>query len=409
MTLSLTLATLCSFLLYFNADFLAAVVIKEPRCSILLKLISVVFPFCSITSCINGVYYGLKKTNVPAVTQLIEQITRIIFSYLYIWYISPKKEDLSCEFAVLAIVIGETTSMIYNLVSLYFTKFHKEGLSSENHNLYHRLLIFAIPYTTTHLITSILHSLESILIPNMLKISGMTQKGSLSIYGILTGMSMSLLMFPSTITNSLSVLLLPSVSEAKSSKNDSYISRATENSIKYSLLIGLFCTATFLLFGTDFGMFFFSNELSGTFLRNLSLLCPFLYLCTTLTSILNGIGKIHVTFKNTVFSLSLRVFLLLFLIPKYGIIGYFMALLFSQLLLTFLNIYCCKKYISFSFPTDKWIIFPSLILTFFGFFIRKIYILLLNHSSYNPIIPLGSCCMIYIIIYLSILYIKKIL
>lgn len=397
--LSLSLAFLCSILLYTNSNFFATAIIKEPRCEYSLKLLALVFPFCSITSCINGFYYGLKKTSVPAITQLLEQIARIAFSYFIVLLYLPNEKKLSCEFAILAMAVGEAISALYNLCSLIFLKTDVKKISRQQEHLYKKIILFAFPLTVTHLIVSILHSVESILIPNMLKLSGLTSKEALCIYGVLTGMSMSLLMFPSTITNSLSVLLLPSISEAKAANRHTYIKSITENTIKYSLFIGLFCTFVFLLFGNELGYLFFHNELSGTFLRNLSWLCPLLYLGTTLSSILNGVGLLSTTFITTIGGLSLRVFLLIILVPSKGIAGYFIALLISQFVLTLLNIYYVKKSLYFSFDAYNWLVKPIFFLVFWGFFILKIWRFFHTHIALPSLILLGICCSLYFLLY----------
>lgn len=409
--LSFSIACFCSILLYHTSDFLAVSFIKEERCANSLRLLCCVLPFCSITSCINGFYYGMKKTSVPAITQLIEQSSRIIFSLAFVYYFAKDNTYFSCEFAVFAIAVGEFTSMVYNLFSLLLSKDKtaKTTNTSANTHIYRDIIAFALPLTSTHLVISLLHSLESILIPNMLKLSGMSTKGALSIYGILTGMSMSLLMFPSTITNSLSVLLLPSVSEAQANSNHTYIKKAVENSVKYCLLIGLFCTTVFLIFGKQFGILFFDNTLSGTYLQNLSLLCPFLYLGTTLTSILNGIGKTALTFFNTLVGLLVRIMLFVFLIPKNGIGGYFIAMLISQLIITVLNLYYTYRQITFQINHSDYIIKPTLLLLIFGFFIQKTYLFLNTITQFSSLILLGGCCLFLLIFYTLSLKIQKII
>mgnify|MGYP002247969614 CR=1 FL=1 len=57
--------------------------------------------------------------------------------------------------------------------------------------------------------------------------------GCLSIFGILTGMTMSIILFPSVLTNSFSVLLLPAVSEATSAHNHAQIARTIKKAILY--------------------------------------------------------------------------------------------------------------------------------------------------------------------------------
>ena len=66
-------------------------------------------------------------------------------------------------------------------------------------------------------------------------------------------------------------------------------------------------------------------------------MCPFLYLNTTLTSILHGLGKTGYSFFLNMASLMLRLFFVFYAVPLYGIKGYLIGMLLSQLL----NTLCC--------------------------------------------------------------------
>ena len=160
-------------------------------------------------------------------------------------------------------------------------------------------------------------------------------------------MSMPLILFPSAITNSISVLLLPIVSEADASGNQSAVTRAIWKSIKYCLLLGFGCTAAFLLFGRLAGRLLFNSELAGSFILTLSFICPFLYVASTLNSILNGLGKTALTFFYSILSLLVRLLFVFYAIPVYGIKGYLWGMLASQmvqtLLCTFSSLRVCKR------------------------------------------------------------------
>lgn len=57
------------------------------------------------------------------------------------------------------------------------------------------------------------------MIPGQLKHYGYSVSEALSVYGVLTGMAMPMVLFPSVITNSVSVMLLPVIAEAQEKKN----------------------------------------------------------------------------------------------------------------------------------------------------------------------------------------------
>lgn len=330
--LSLGIALTCSLVLFFFPTQIATTFLKEPRCAVSLKFLSFTFPACAISSCISGYYFGQTKTKHPAIAQFIEQMGRILFSLLVLYCFQQSHKTFNCEIAVLSISIGEITAMLYNVYTLLSKNSTPKNTSySKSANgIYPKLFSFALPLTATHLVVSFLHAIENILIPQLLCTHGFVNKESLSIYGILTGMTLPLLLFPSTLFNSLSVLLLPSVSRAKSEQNTTYIKKAVSLSVYGSLLTGLCASLFFVLTGKFLGILLFHNELCGIYLRNLAWICPMLYLNTMFSSILNGLGKTQITFRNTTFFLLLRIAFFFLFIPNIGIAGYFYAMLLSE-------------------------------------------------------------------------------
>ena len=194
----------------------------------------------------------------------------------------------------------------------------------------------AVPLSANRLVLNLLQSIEAIYIPNKLMAYGLNNADALGVYGVLTGMSLPLILFPSAITNSISVLLLPIVSEADASGNTGAVKRAIVTSIRCCLLLGFGCTALFLLLGRPAGRLLFHSELAGSFILTLSFICPFMYIASTLGSILNGLGKTAQTFLYSVVSLLLRLLFVFIAIPHYGIKGYLWGMLASQMLQTLL-------------------------------------------------------------------------
>ena len=65
---------------------------------------------------------------------------------------------------------------------------------------------------------NILQSIEAVSIPVFLQYSGMSSSLSLQVYGVLTGMALPCILFPSAITNAVSSMLLPTVAEIQEMK-----------------------------------------------------------------------------------------------------------------------------------------------------------------------------------------------
>lgn len=353
LTMSIAASIILAISIFFSADFIAIRLLGEAKCAEPLKILVFSFPFCAIAACINGCYYGMKKAGVPAISQLIEQIARVTFVYIAAIFIAGNDIILMCLIAVAGIAVGEGISMIYNVIQIYIffkknagpdTEISELDLESTNKKVLHinsTLLRLTAPLTGNRLVIALLHSIETILIPVMLRKHGMSPENALCVYGVLTGMAMPLIMFPSTITSSLSVLLLPAISEV--SKEPARVKRISGICVFCSLALGIVSTILFVLFGGTLGSLVFNEESVGLFVEILAFLCPFLFTATTLTSIINGLGYTHYTFIITIIGLSIRILMTIKLVPSEGISGYLISLLVSQLAVTIMSWYSYKK------------------------------------------------------------------
>lgn len=340
--LSLSLSTVCTLFLLTNANVIAASMLHEPRTATLIRIVALSIPFASIHACINGYYYGIRKTSLPAFSQLFEQIIRVMTVFLLYRHCVQNDYKLHISCAVFGLLAGEiASSLLCSLfVLLRFSKRISSQKSACTESIFsasRKLFQMAAPLSASRIVINFLASAEAVMIPLRLNAYGLSSHDALSIYGILTGMSLPFILFPSTLTNSFSVLLLPVISEAQENIDFGKIRRAAKKTAFFSLLFGGLCCILFLLAGIPAGKFVFNNALSGKFIMILSFLCPFLYLSTTMSSILHGLGKTGISFFINTGTLMLRLLFLYLLIPSFGIRGYLYGLLISQLVSAFLN------------------------------------------------------------------------
>ena len=334
--ISLTLSSCCSFVFYRYADILSEVFLKEPRCTGLLKILAITIPFGTTQSCICGYYFGIHKAGVPSIAQLVEQTMRIgcVF-FLYHLYLTNGME-ISPTIAVIGLVFGELCSLLFTITCFSFRPRKKYiFLPSRIFTSFKEITSLATPLTISRICVNLLASLEATLIPNALKAYGMDSASALSVYGILNGMALPFILFPNALTGSIAMMLLPAVSESQAEGNLIVLKNTIKRTFYFCLFLGFGCLLFFLIFGNFLGEFVFSNPLAGNFITILAWICPFLYLNTTLTSVLNGLGKTSVTFFNGILGLFIRIGFIFLGIPKIGIHGYLFGLLASQLFVTF--------------------------------------------------------------------------
>lgn len=362
--LSFSLSLLYSIIVYGQAENISIYFLQEKRCAPLLKICAFTFPFSALHSCFNGYFYGKKETKIPSLTQILEQLIRIgSVLFLYSFSLQQNKTP-TIALTCVGMLLGETASFlisffyylvfstkktnsassIQTLSTMNSAIINTEPVKDNFFSFCRQLLSLSIPLTFSRVIVNLLQSYEAISIPAQLREYGYSTQTALSIYGVLTGMALSLVLFPSTFANSVSVLLLPTISEASSSRNYKQIKNTIQKSISFSLLLGFVCTLFFFFSGDILGIFLFNSQLASTFIRQLCFLCPFLYLHITLSSILNGLKKTKTTLFINTFSLLLRLFFIIYFIPLYGIKGYLWGLLLSEVISSLFCIFVLRKY-----------------------------------------------------------------
>ena len=329
--LSVLISLICTFLVQKNSVFLSNRFLGDPRCATLLYLIVLALPAASVHSCICGYHYGLQRTSVPAISQLIEQFVRIssVFVLYFIFIHSGVHPEI--PLAVSGIIFGELAAAGYSLFSL-----KKKGFDADSPYILSiskscsELLRLSVPLTVNRTAITFLQGIEAASIPVCLELASHSASEALSIYGVLTGMALPCILFPCALTNSVSLLLIPAVAQkqAESSSKETFLLIKKAAGGCFSL--GLLCSVFFLLTGSFLGNFLFHSTLAGNFIVTLAWICPFLYTSSALLSAINGLGLTTLTLMINLLGLSIRILSVYFGIPHYGIAGYLWGLFISQ-------------------------------------------------------------------------------
>ncbi len=358
---SLPLSLACNAVLFLFADQVSASLLQEPRTASMLRILSFSVPLSAVHSCINGYFYGIKKAGVPAGAQLLEQVARVGCVYIVSSRILAAGRTPSISVAVLGLTVGEFASMLLTIAAIWpdgipaFRRlrdsrrqpFHVPSRLSgpSGSALWGKLMAMALPLTANRIVLNLLQSVEAVSIPAKLRLYGYDTATSLSVYGVFTGMAMPFIYFPNALTSSVAVLLLPIISENYALGNMGAVRSATVRTVKYCGLMGFGCLGFFVLFGGWIGTNVFDSPLAGYFITTLGFICPFLYLDTTLSSILQGLGLAGHTFVMNVVCLLVRLAFVFLAVPQVGVRGFLWGLLVSQLTLGVLYLGCLYRFL----------------------------------------------------------------
>lgn len=346
----LYVAFIISFLISLGVAFKSQVIsfylLKNKNLNLFILSICPAIVTISISNIIRGYYYGIKKVTVPAVGQILEQISKILFVFLLCMYFNDK--SINCYIALLGISIGEATNILFMALCLY-----KENNLSNKYTLNAKDFINAsletikmsLPITCNRMSNVFLQSISSMMVPSRLVLSGLSYVTSLKLYGIISGMVIPFVYLPFTLGSALVVNLIPSISQEMALNKYSNVLRKIKYSIVLTVFIGVLSSFIFYFFGEKICLIVFKNELSGKYLKAIFLAPLFLSLNQTLSGVLHSIGKELESSINTIICMIIQIIALYFLlpIPNLNIYAYVYTITVVSIFTTILHIIVLVK------------------------------------------------------------------
>ncbi|WP_250229589.1 putative polysaccharide biosynthesis protein [Anaeropeptidivorans aminofermentans] len=359
------LGLLLSVLLFFNAEFAAANFVKDERLILSLKILSLSFPFMAAGSCIRGYFYGLQETTVPAVSQVFEQLVRMAAIFALSHKLIPMGLEFACAAAVIGIFLGEFFSFLMIIFSYKYFKAKNSFNKKPSYTTFDSfILIFSmsLPLTLNRVSGSLLLSIENMMLPQRLQLSGLTGSQAMEEFGKISGMAMPLIMFPSAILVSLAISLVPAISEALAVNNMKRINFTVSKVLLFTNIIGICAAGFFILYSGNLGSIIYNEDIAEILIY-LGIMCPFTYMNTTFSGILNGFGEQVFIFKNSLLSSAISIFFVWTSVPIIGIKGYILGSFVALCVVCSLSIFKIRKVSHMSIDFGNWFLKPSLAIT----------------------------------------------
>lgn len=362
-----SLAFILSILVSLNLDFIVSKILKNDSIYYPVLFSIPAISFITFSSIIRGFFYGLKDMKPPANAQILEQIGRITFVLGYILYKNPADPILCATIGIIGISIGECIGLMYLLFKFNFRKLKYRNQfikikSNSSIKLINSILYISIPITTNRLVSSLIQTTNSILIPQRLIVAGYTSSQAIQTFGKITGMAMPLLFLPFTVTSALAVNIIPNISEKIAVKKIDEVKAQCNLAIKITLIVAIPITIMYALLGNHISMLIYNDSDVGKYLSIISSTTVFLCMHNTLSSILHGMGKQVMTTVNYLLGMSVQLYCTYFLIsnPKYGINGFFIGFIISSIIVFSLDMITVKRTLNIKICILESIIKPLL-------------------------------------------------
>lgn len=350
-----------SLLLAGFAERIGLCWLKDARTVPSLRLLALTLPLLSVSSAFSGYFVAVRRVYKNAAVQVTEQGLRIWFTMRLLVILLPGGTEAACCALVLGGAGAEVLSFLLELIlfltdkTRYFPQ--KDGSVAEEAR---RLSKVTFPVAVTTYLRSGLVTLEHILIPEGLRNSGKSHSSALVAYGNIHSMALPVVLYPSALIVSFSGLLVPALTECQVEN--------TPRRIRYMIsrvwaLSGFFSIGTagiLICFSSELGALLYPGTEAGYYIRILAPLIPVMYIDTATDAMLKGLGQQVWSMGINIADAFLSVLLVWFLIPRYGIPGYFFTVYFSETFNTVMSVTRLLSVSNTKVRVFKWIYKPLL-------------------------------------------------
>ncbi len=343
---TLTIAFISFAIVFFGAEFIAKNIIGDMRAVSALKILTFSLPFMGASSVFKGYFIARRSATPNSLSQILEQAARIALCFAVISRTGGEDIGVSAAAVLFADTVAEVISCIFTYICYLLDRKHLRELSGRQllpYSLNRKLCTISMPIAGGRYLGSALRTAENMLVPKALMVYSLDSAAALSAFGAVKGMALPILLFPSSLLNSVSMLLVPEMSEFSATGNKAGIRATVSRMISLTFTFSAVICAIFMAFGQKIGDIIYHDATTGRIIALLSPLVPIMYIDSVADGILKGLDQQFITFRNSVTDSALRIILVLLIVPRFGLNGFIGIMYFSNFLTCGLNLYRVMK------------------------------------------------------------------
>jgi stage V sporulation protein B len=300
-----------------------AVAVGDARAMLSLLCLSPALLFVSVICAYRGYFQGLQQMVPTALSQIIEQIGKLIFGFALAMVMGKNGVVYAAAGAVLGVSISEAIALVGMIVAY---NRHKPQLKKNIRASIRRpkprfkkvaisLARVAVPITIGSSMMPLVNTLDTAVVIRRLQSIPELSDGATSLFGILTGMINPLINMPAVLTLSLSMALVPAIA-ACIKRGDQLGTHSTSAlGFRMALWVGLPAALGMYLLADPIMHLLYGSQsaekllIGGNLLRSMSVAVLFLSLNQTMAGILQGIGRVFLPVRNILIGAAFKLIL----------------------------------------------------------------------------------------------------
>ena len=363
MALMLFTGILFSVLTYFSARWLIDFqFIRDERAYMSVVALAPTVFFVTFLAASRGYLQGWQRMTPTAVSQIVEQIFRVITMIVLADLLLPWGLDWAAAGASLGALAGAVTGLIVlvwfhiklnrDIEKNYSAEMLKPSTESKQETTFSiikRMFKLALPVSAASIMLPVVSNLDLMIVPQRLEVAGYSVRQATELFGYLNGMAVPLINLATILTASLAVSIVPAISEARALKDTARIFRQTAAAVRISNFVCFPAFVIIFFLATPISSLIYNAPGAGDAVMISAVSIILLGLHQVSTGVLQGLGHTTIPMVNMILAAAAKVALnwTLTAIPAFGIMGAAWATAADMGVAAFINLYFIYKYIGY--------------------------------------------------------------
>ena len=278
-------------------------------------------PLVGISGIIKNYYLGKEDVWNLSLAQFLEELIRILFTFFAIQYFSYLPMTYLVSIAIIAMSVGEFTSILFLLFRLKRKmkwQYHPI-MYFQNYFMFKDMMNIALPLTGSRLLHVCYNFIEPILLVSILTKMHIGETQIHLEYAIINGYVVSLLVTPTFFNNVVLRLLLPVLNKDIAYHRTIALKKHVIYGVITCFMISLPFTLLFYFYG-DFCLQIMYNTTKGyQYLKYMCIPFTIVYLQTPLSATLQAFNKNKELFIMSTLEVFIELVCLVILIPRFQV------------------------------------------------------------------------------------------
>ncbi len=349
-----------AFALYFAAPWMTSIWLHNRITVRPLSALALSLPPLALSSVFTGYFTALRNATKNASAQILKQGIKIVITLLLLRQYLPQGIDGACLSLVLGDVAAEVFSFLYLGLLLIVDQRKKAQKTKKHPQLTKKMLGICLPIAFSSYVRSALVTIKQVMIPNGLEKSGISCDEAMSQYGLIGGMIMPVIMFPSVLLSSVSTLLIPEISEKNVQHKNGQILHVLSRIFKITLLFSICISGILFAFADQLSLALYHSLQAAPYIRILAPLVTLMYFDEIVDAILKGLNQQVRVVGINILDTIVGIGLIYTILPWWGLAGYIAVIFITETLNALLSIRRLCKVTKFHIDFQGWILSPTI-------------------------------------------------